>query len=67
MKIRVDAWTKQEDMELVNIILDYVRHGKTQLEAFEDAGEKLDRSAAGCQFRWNKYLRHRFKEELRIA
>jgi RsfA family transcription factor len=64
---RVDAWTEQEDKILVQTILDYVRHGKTQLQAFEDAGEKLDRSASACGYQWNINLRKIFNEKLRIV
>lgn len=65
--MRSDEWTKREDEFLVQTILEYVRYGKTQLEAFEDIGDKLDRSAAACGFRWNKELRKNYTEELRIA
>jgi prespore-specific regulator len=64
---RVDTWTEQENLLLVNTLLDYVRNGKTQLQAFEDVGDKVDRSAVACGFRWNKYLRPHYTEELRIA
>lgn len=68
MKIqRVDEWTSKEDKLLAEKLLDYVRHGKTQLQAFEDVGEMLDRSAPACGFRWNSTLRKEYAEQLRVA
>lgn len=60
-------WKESDDKLLVETILDYVRHGKTQLQAFDDVGEQLDRSAAACGFRWNNYLRQQYTEDLKIA
>ncbi|MGE7650522.1 phage antirepressor KilAC domain-containing protein [Peribacillus frigoritolerans] len=65
--LRVDAWTKHQDKILADTILKYIRYGKTQLQAFEDAGEVLDRSASACGFRWNSCLRNQFQEEVRLA
>lgn len=64
---RVDAWTEQEDSYLANMVLEYVREGETQLKAFEDAGDRLDRSRGACGYRWNTVLREHYKEKLRIA
>lgn len=64
---RIDAWTEQDDKILVQTILDYVRNGKTQLQAFKDAGERLDRSGRACGYQWNYNLRKKYVEELRIA
>jgi prespore-specific regulator len=64
---RVDTWTEQEDQLLVNTILDYVRNGKTQMQAFEDVGEKIDRSTYACGFHWNKYLRQNYTQALKHA
>jgi prespore-specific regulator len=64
---RIDTWTEQENQLLVNTLLNYVRDGKTQLQAFEDVGEKIDRSACACGFRWNKYLRQNYTQALKHA
>lgn len=64
---RIDNWTSTEDEILAKTILEYVRYGKTQLQAFEDVGEKIDRSESACQYRWNAVLRNNYKEELRLA
>lgn len=54
---RQDAWTKDEDVLLAEIVLRHIRDGRTQLEAFKQAGEALSRTAAACGFRWNATIR----------
>jgi prespore-specific regulator len=61
------TWKEEENKLLVETILDYVRHGKTQEQAFEDVGEQLDRSKGACAFRWNVILRQHYVEELKFA
>src|SRR5690606_5419511 len=41
--------------------------GSTQLNAFEEAGDKLNRTAAACGFRWNAVVRKRYEKELAEA
>lgn len=36
--VRQDAWTKEEDELLANVVLQYIREGGTQLEAFAEVG-----------------------------
>jgi prespore-specific regulator len=66
-KKRIDQWTEPEDQFLIHTVLRYVREGRTQLQAFEDIGEKLDRSPGGVNFRWNGILRKYHEEELLFA
>lgn len=66
-KKRQDSWTSEEDQLLTETVLQYIREGKTQLEAFKDVGEKLSRTAAACGFRWNKTLRHQHIEGIEQA
>lgn len=66
-KKRQDAWTSDEDIVLAEIVLRHIRHGKTQLEAFKEAGAKLSRTAAACGFRWNATLRKKYVEGVEIA
>jgi len=63
-KVRQDAWTDEEDMKLVEIVLSYIRNGRTQLEAFKHAGNMLSRTAAACGFRWNATLRKKYGAEI---
>ena len=65
--VRQDAWTKEEDELLANVVLQYIREGGTQLEAFAEVGRRLSRTAAACGFRWNSYVRKQYKEEIEQA
>lgn len=64
---RKDSWTEHEDFVLANTIILYIENGKTQLEAFEDVGKQLERSAAACGFRWNSTVRKRYEKEIKMA
>lgn len=66
-KYRQDAWTDEEDALLTEIVLTYIRNGKTQLEAFKRAGETLARTAAACGFRWNATIRKTKGNEIEAA
>src|SRR5690606_33137086 len=43
------------------------REGSTQLTAFEEVGDKLNRTAAACGFRWNAEVRRRYEKAIEIA
>lgn len=60
MKDRKDSWNPGDDSLLSKLVLEYIRTGKTQLQAFEKVSEMLGRTAAACGFRWNSTLRHNF-------
>ncbi|MBS4217856.1 RsfA family transcriptional regulator [Bacillus sp. FJAT-49711] len=64
---RQDAWTSDEDLVLAELVLAYIREGSTQLQAFEEAGKKLKRTAAACGFRWNSNIRKKYKEGIELA
>ncbi|GCD81722.1 prespore-specific transcriptional regulator RsfA [Parageobacillus thermoglucosidasius] len=67
MKTRQDAWTHEEDILLAETVLRYIREGGTQLAAFEEAGDRLNRTAAACGFRWNAEVRKRYVESIELA
>lgn len=67
MKIRQDAWTDENDLLLAETVLRHVREGSTQLNAFEEVGDKLDRTSAACGFRWNAVVRHQYEKALQLA
>ena len=50
MKVRQDAWTDEDDLLLAETVLRHVREGSTQLNAFEEVGDKLNRTSAACGF-----------------
>lgn len=66
-KIRQDAWMKENDDLLAEAVLRHVKEGSTQLNAFEEAGDALNRTAAACGFRWNAVVRRLYEQELTTA
>lgn len=67
MKTRQDAWTEEDDLLLAETVLRHVREGSTQLNAFEEVGDKLNRTSAACGFRWNAVVRHSYDKALSLA
>lgn len=67
VKIRQDAWLQENDELLAEAVLRHVKEGSTQLNAFEEAGDALNRTAAACGFRWNAVVRKVYEKELRAA
>ncbi|KOS23729.1 transcriptional regulator [Bacillus anthracis] len=67
MKVRQDAWTDEEDLLLAETVLRHIREGRTQLNAFEEVGDKLNRTPAACGFRWNAVVRYSYEQALQLA
>ncbi|MCY7789546.1 RsfA family transcriptional regulator [Bacillus haynesii] len=67
MKQRQDAWSEENDLLLAETVLRHVREGSTQLNAFEEVGDKLNRTSAACGFRWNAVVRHQYEKALQLA
>jgi prespore-specific regulator len=67
LKVRQDAWTDENDLLLAETVLRHVREGSTQLNAFEEVGDKLNRTSAACGFRWNAVVRHNYEKALQLA
>ncbi|RSL31324.1 RsfA family transcriptional regulator [Salibacterium salarium] len=64
---RQDAWSADDDIMLAEIVLRHVREGSTQLSAFQEAGQKLSRTAAACGFRWNACIRKKYESAIEMA
>ncbi|WP_251549049.1 RsfA family transcriptional regulator [Neobacillus muris] len=64
---RQDAWSQDEDLLLAEVVLRHIREGGTQLQAFEDVGKQLSRTAAACGFRWNSFVRKQYKSGIELA
>lgn len=64
---RQDAWSKDEDILLAEVVLRLIREGGTQLQAFEEVGKLLSRTSAACGFRWNSYVRKQYKSGIELA
>lgn len=58
-------WSTKDDNILAETVLNCIQNGKTQLIAFEEAAEKLNRTAAACGFRWNSTVRKYNEEQLK--
>lgn len=67
MNIRQDAWSKDDDLLLATIVLKHVREGSTQLKAFEEVAEIVNRTAAACGFRWNAVVRQHYISAMETA
>jgi prespore-specific regulator len=64
---RQDAWTERDDLILAETVLNHIRNGSTQLAAFEEVGERLNRTAAACGFRWNAEVRKHYEKQIKEA
>lgn len=66
-KVRQDAWSHEDDLLLAETVLRHVREGSTQLKAFEEVGDQLNRTSAACGFRWNAEVRGNYVEAMELA
>lgn len=67
VKVRQDAWSHEDDLLLAETVLRHIREGSTQLNAFEEVGDKLNRTSAACGFRWNAEIRNKYKSAIDLA
>jgi prespore-specific regulator len=66
-KPRQDRWTSENDTVLAETVLKHIRAGSTQLAAFEEAAEILQRTSAACGFRWNSEVRRQYEAGIKQA
>lgn len=64
---RTDGWTEREDRITTKIVLDFIRTGRTQLEAFDLAGDQIGRTQGAVGYRWNAVLRKENIDKVKIA
>ncbi|GAE35078.1 RsfA family transcriptional regulator [Halalkalibacter akibai] len=67
MKVRQDAWSHEDDVLLAETVLKHIKEGSTQLRAFDEVGDELNRTSAACGFRWNAVVRNRFMKQIAEA
>lgn len=67
MKTRQDAWTGEDDLLLADTVLRHIRQGSTQLKAFDEVSDKVNRTAAACGFRWNAEVRPHYEDAVQLA
>lgn len=65
--VRQDSWSSDEDLILAEVVLRHIREGSTQLAAFEEVGERLQRTSAACGFRWNSTIRKKYEAAITLA
>jgi prespore-specific regulator len=66
-KVRQDAWSHEDDLLLAETVLRHIREGSTQLKAFDEIGDQLNRTSAACGFRWNAEIRQQYEQAIAIA
>ena len=52
---------------LAETVLRHIREGSTQLNAFEEVGDQLNRTSAACGFRWNAEIRNKYNDAIDLA
>jgi len=67
VKVRQDAWSHEDDLLLAETVLRHIREGSTQLNAFEEVGDQLNRTSAACGFRWNAEVRSKYENAIDLA
>ena len=67
VKVRQDAWSHEDDLLLAETVLRHIREGSTQLNAFEEVGDVLNRTSAACGFRWNAEVRMKYDNAIDLA
>ncbi|KHF41984.1 RsfA family transcriptional regulator [Halalkalibacter okhensis] len=67
MKVRQDAWSHEDDVLLAETVLKHIKEGSTQLRAFDEVGDELNRTSAACGFRWNAVVRNRYMKQIAEA
>ncbi|SCC59191.1 RsfA family transcriptional regulator [Bacillus wiedmannii] len=67
MKTRQDAWTKEDDLLLAETVLRHIRSGSTQIKAFDEVGDTLNRTSAACGFRWNAEVRPNYEDAVQLS
>ncbi|ELK44814.1 RsfA family transcriptional regulator [Halobacillus sp. ACCC02827] len=66
-KVRQDAWSHEDDLLLAETVLRHIREGSTQLRAFDEVGDLLNRTSAACGFRWNAEVRQKYEQAVELA
>ncbi|KMK75735.1 RsfA family transcriptional regulator [Alkalihalobacillus pseudalcaliphilus] len=67
MKVRQDAWSHEDDVLLAETVLRHITEGSTQLRAFDEVGDELNRTSAACGFRWNAVVRAKYLNQIEQA
>lgn len=60
-------WTDEEDLILAEAVLRHIRENSTQLAAFEEVRDKLNKTTSDCGFRWNTIVRRSYTNAIELA
>jgi len=67
-KVKSDvAWSFEEDQLLVQRVLEYLRNGRSLLEAFESLQEEFTHNEYACEIRFNRRVKNFYSKELTLA
>jgi prespore-specific regulator len=64
---KYEEWTDEEDLLLAEVVLRHIRENSTMINAFDEAGQKLNRTTAACGYRWNSVIRHHYINAIAFA
>lgn len=66
-KLRRDAWTEEEDLILVDMVLNSIRTGEKRQHIWEKASNMFGRTEPACAFRWNGFLSKKYESAIEQA
>ena len=58
---------KRRRSPLAETVLRHIRSGSTQIKAFDEVGDTLNRTSAACGFRWNAEVRPNYEDAVQLA
>ena len=64
---RHDAWTRGDDLVVVKTVVEHLKSGATQTDAFKSAARKLGRTPGAVGFRFNTVLRKEHEKSVNQA
>lgn len=66
-KLRKDAWTEEEDLILVDMVLNSIRTGEKRGLIWRKASHMFERTESACAFRWNGFLSKKYETAIEKA
>jgi RsfA family transcription factor len=64
---RKKHWTEEEEKILTETVFKFLRDGRTQKEAFEEAALSIGRTPGACSFRWTNKLKKKKEETNNVS
>lgn len=60
-------WSYEDDILLAECVLRHVREGSTMINGFDEASQRMNRTASECGYRWNAVVRHSYHGAMALA